>query len=100
MNGLVFSDGDDAVIGGTVVSGPQVRRPPRVRRSQIISDQQGLGWMAYEGPAFIASGMERAPIIQAPLIGEHTREISRQLLGQSEEEIERMISAGVLEVTE
>lgn len=62
-------------------------------------EQQGLGWMAFEGPAFRASGSARVPITQAPLIGEHTREIAADLLGLSDSEIDGLISDGVLEVT-
>jgi crotonobetainyl-CoA:carnitine CoA-transferase CaiB-like acyl-CoA transferase len=63
-------------------------------------DQQGVGWMAFEGPAFRMSGASRTAIFQAPLIGEHTREIVSELLGLSEAEIEGLISKGILEVTE
>ncbi len=63
-------------------------------------DQQGLGWMAFEGPAFMMSHAARLPIFQAPLIGEHTREIASELLGLGKEEIEDLISGGILEVTD
>ncbi len=63
-------------------------------------DQQGLGWMAFEGPAFRASGMRDVHLEQAPLVGEHTREIAGELLGLDAEEIEAKIAAGILEVTE
>ena len=63
-------------------------------------EQQGLGWMAFEGPAFRASGMKDVRITQAPLVGEHTREIAREMLGLSPAEIEDRITAGTLEVTE
>jgi crotonobetainyl-CoA:carnitine CoA-transferase CaiB-like acyl-CoA transferase len=62
--------------------------------------QQGVGWMAFEGPAFRASGMSDVRIEQAPLVGEHTREIARELLGLDPSEIEAHIAAGILEVTE
>jgi crotonobetainyl-CoA:carnitine CoA-transferase CaiB-like acyl-CoA transferase len=63
-------------------------------------EQQGLGWMAFEGPAFRASGMLDVHVTQAPLVGEHTREIARDLLGLAPAEIEDRIAAGTLEVTE
>lgn len=63
------------------------------------SEQQGLGWMAFEGPAFCASGSARAPLTQAPRLGEHTRIIAADILGLSEEEVEGLISDGVLEIT-
>ncbi|MFP6656221.1 MAG: CoA transferase [Myxococcota bacterium] len=63
-------------------------------------DQQGLGWMAFEGPAFRASGIAKPPMSQAPLLGEHTREIAATLLGLDDTEIERLISDGILEITD
>lgn len=63
-------------------------------------EQQGLGWIAFEGPAFHASGMEDVSIWQAPLIGEHTREIARERLGLDASEVERKIAEGFLEITE
>jgi crotonobetainyl-CoA:carnitine CoA-transferase CaiB-like acyl-CoA transferase len=72
----------------------QVRGYPR------WTDQQGLGWMAMEGPAFHASGMADVFITQAPWIGEHTRAIARDLLGLEAAEIDQKIAAGILEVTE
>src|SRR5262245_14891585 len=61
-------------------------------------DQQDLGWIAFEGPCFRASAMSEVRIFQAPRVGEHTREIARELLGLSEREIEELVAAGTLEV--
>jgi crotonobetainyl-CoA:carnitine CoA-transferase CaiB-like acyl-CoA transferase len=61
-------------------------------------DQQGLGWMAFEGPAFRATGSTRAPSTQAPRLGEHTRVIAADLLGLTDKEIDELISDGVLEI--
>ena len=63
-------------------------------------DQQGLGWMGFEGTAFRASGMQDIYFTQAPLLGEHTREIASDLLGLADDEIEKLIESGVLEVTD
>ncbi|MFP8876184.1 MAG: CoA transferase [Myxococcota bacterium] len=70
----------------------QARGYPRWR------DQQDLGWIAFEGPSFKASGMSDVAIFQAPKLGEHTREICEELLGLSPEEVEKLVAAGVLEV--
>jgi crotonobetainyl-CoA:carnitine CoA-transferase CaiB-like acyl-CoA transferase len=61
-------------------------------------DQQDLGWICMEGPCFRASGMSDVRLFQAPLLGEHTREIARELLDLSDEEIEKLVAAGTLEV--
>jgi crotonobetainyl-CoA:carnitine CoA-transferase CaiB-like acyl-CoA transferase len=63
-------------------------------------DQQGLGWMAFEGPAFHTTGMEDIQFFQAPLIGEHTRAIARDLIGLEDDAVQKYIDEGVLEVTE
>ncbi len=60
-------------------------------------EQQVAGWMAMEGPCFQASGMSDVQLFQAPLVGEHTREIAREILGLSEQEIEAQLAAEVLE---
>jgi len=61
-------------------------------------DQQDVGWMAFEGPCFQASGMSEVVVFQAPKLGEHTREIASSLLGLSPEEIESLIAKGVLQL--
>jgi crotonobetainyl-CoA:carnitine CoA-transferase CaiB-like acyl-CoA transferase len=44
-----------------------------------------------------AEHLARPPLGPAPLRGEHTRQLARDILGLGDEEIERMIAAGVLE---
>ena len=61
-------------------------------------DQQDLGWICMEGPCFRASGMTDVQLFQAPLLGQHTREICRDLLGLADSEIEKLVAAGTLEV--
>jgi len=62
-------------------------------------DQQDAGRMCFEGPAFQADGMSDIDLFQAPRLGEHTRNIARDLLGLDEREVARLVDAGVLEVT-
>jgi len=63
-------------------------------------DQQDLGWICLEGAAFHATGMGSIETRQAPLLGEHTREICRELLGVDEAEIDRLVSEGALETSD
>jgi crotonobetainyl-CoA:carnitine CoA-transferase CaiB-like acyl-CoA transferase len=60
------------------------------------TEQQDLGRIAFEGPCFRGSGMLDADIRQAPRLGEHTREICRDLLGMDDAEIDALDAAGVL----
>jgi crotonobetainyl-CoA:carnitine CoA-transferase CaiB-like acyl-CoA transferase len=55
--------------------------------------------LVLDGPGFYGSRMAVPVIEPAPLVGEHTREICRDLLGMPDDEIEQLISAGALEVT-
>jgi crotonobetainyl-CoA:carnitine CoA-transferase CaiB-like acyl-CoA transferase len=50
-----------------------------------------------EGPPFLGSDLPDVVTDPAPWLGEHTREIAKQLLGLSDAEIEELIEAGVLE---
>lgn len=52
-----------------------------------------------DGPGFQGSRMAPPVITAAPLVGEHTREVCRDLLGMPDDEIERLVQAVVLEVT-
>ena len=61
-------------------------------------DQQDLGWMCFEGPAFRASGMSDVNLFQAPKLGEHSREICRDILHMEDEQIEKLVADGTLEV--
>ena len=61
-------------------------------------EQQELGWIGLEGPAFHASGMSDVVTRQAPLLGEHTRAVCRELLDLGDAEIEELVKAGTLEV--
>lgn len=54
-----------------------------------------IGDMAVAGPPFRIDG-ERPVLRPAPLLGEHTHAIARELLGLDDEEIERLVAEGVL----
>ena len=60
-------------------------------------NQQDIGRFAFEGPAFRATGMADVRVAQAPRLGEHTREIGRDLLGLDDAELDRLIGIGALE---
>jgi crotonobetainyl-CoA:carnitine CoA-transferase CaiB-like acyl-CoA transferase len=52
-----------------------------------------------DGPGFRGSKMAEPVITGAPKVGEHTREIARDLLGYDDETIERLVAEVALEVT-
>ena len=79
--------------GGHLLGDPQLAH----RGYAKVVDQQGVGTMMMEGPAFLGTDIPEPIVTQAPWIGEHTREIARDLLGLSAPEIEQLVADGVLE---
>lgn len=50
-----------------------------------------------EGPAFLGSDLPEPIVAPAPLLGEHTREVAREILGLSDDEIQDLVDQGVIE---
>jgi len=50
-----------------------------------------------EGPPFLASELPEPIVGPAPRLGEHTREVAREILGLSDAEVQNLIDEGVLE---
>jgi crotonobetainyl-CoA:carnitine CoA-transferase CaiB-like acyl-CoA transferase len=50
-----------------------------------------------EGPPFLGSDLPEPIVGPAPLLGQHTREVARELLGLSDDEIQALIDERVLE---
>ena len=68
--------------------------PVLIPQPGLLNDDQ-----LFDGPGFTGSRMGPARIEAAPMIGGHTREICRDLLGMDEGEIERLVTDVALEVT-
>jgi crotonobetainyl-CoA:carnitine CoA-transferase CaiB-like acyl-CoA transferase len=62
-----------------------------------LVDQQQLASVLLDGPGFLGSDLPDVLVSQAPMLGEHTREIAGRLLGLSHDEIQQLIDEGVLE---
>jgi crotonobetainyl-CoA:carnitine CoA-transferase CaiB-like acyl-CoA transferase len=62
-------------------------------------DQPGVGPLVLDGAAFRGARMAGPDIRRAPDLGEHTRQIAREQLGLDDDEIDRLLAAGVLETT-
>lgn len=61
-------------------------------------EQPGLGKLLLEGPAFRGSELPEPIIGPAPALGQHTRAICAELLAMTDEEIDRLLADGFLEV--
>jgi len=59
-------------------------------------DHPTTGKFTYPSPVFRLSGTPVAPSTTSPLLGQHTEEICRELLGMSEEEIQRLLDEDIL----
>jgi crotonobetainyl-CoA:carnitine CoA-transferase CaiB-like acyl-CoA transferase len=62
-----------------------------------VVDQPGVGGVVFEGPSFRGTDLPDPIIGPAPLLGQHTREVARELLGLSDPEIDALVAEGVLE---
>ncbi len=62
-------------------------------------DQPGVGPLVLDGAAFRGTRMLGPDIRPAPDLGEHTRQIARDVLALDDDEIDRLLAAGVLETT-
>ncbi len=67
------------------------------RRFPRTVDQPPLGEIVLEGAAFEASGMPDPLVTPAPALGQHTREICREILGLDDARIDALIAEGALE---
>ncbi len=84
--------------GAAQRSAEALRDPQLVHLNAFVElDHPSVGKRIYPNVPFKVSGMRFPPSRRAPLFGEHTREICRELLHLSEEEIERLKGEGVLE---
>ena len=50
-----------------------------------------------EGPPFLGSDLPQPIVGPAPLLGEHTRQVAREILGLSNDEIQALIDEGIIE---
>jgi crotonobetainyl-CoA:carnitine CoA-transferase CaiB-like acyl-CoA transferase len=87
------------VPAGPVLTGTDQLDDPHFQAWRYARDVEveGLGRMSLEGPCWSASAMADADVRPPPLLGQHTREIARRLLGLSDAEIEKLVAAGALE---
>jgi crotonobetainyl-CoA:carnitine CoA-transferase CaiB-like acyl-CoA transferase len=50
-----------------------------------------------EGPPFLGSDLPEPIVGPAPMLGEHTRDVAREVLGLSDDEIQALVDEGVIE---
>lgn len=59
-------------------------------------DHPVIGQIAIARPPFRFDGPEMPELRRPPLLGEHTAEVARELLGLSEEEVDELVADGVM----
>jgi benzylsuccinate CoA-transferase BbsF subunit len=59
-------------------------------------DHPVIGQIAIARPPFLLDGPERPELRRPPLLGEHTAEVARELLGLSDDEVQRLVADGVM----
>lgn len=71
----------------------------QARGFMVEIEQQEIGKVFMEGPAFVGSDMADINIFQAPMLGEHTLDICQKLLGMNREELDQLVADGILELS-
>jgi 2-methylfumaryl-CoA isomerase len=61
-----------------------------------VVDQPGIGSYLMPGSPVAFGGVERLPVRRAPLLGEHTDDVLREVLGRSDAEIAELHEEGVV----
>ena len=61
------------------------------------TDHPVIGPFTYDGPAYLLSETRAGPNKPAPLLGQHTEQVFRELLGYSEEELAGLVVSGALQ---
>ena len=89
------------IAAGIVQRAPDAIEDPQLKHLGAIVelDHPVAGKRLYPAIPFKMSDTPPLRSTRAPLLGEHTNEICRELLGMPEEEIRRLKGEGVLEVT-
>ncbi|MEZ5165437.1 MAG: CoA transferase [Acidimicrobiales bacterium] len=102
--GLTSAEVTEACLAAGVPAGPMLTGatmstdPHLEARGYLVRlDQPPIGGMIFEGGAFRATAMVGPNIFPAPGLGQHTRDIARDLFGLSADETEGLVAEGVLE---
>lgn len=77
---------------GIVTHDPQLQ----ARGHWVSLQHPEMGKSIYNAPAFRMSGVETGPYSPAPLLGQHTEEVCRDVLGMKPGDIAALVESGVL----
>ena len=61
------------------------------------TDHPVIGPLRYDGAAYLLSETRAGPRNPAPLLGQHTEQVFREVLGYSEEQLAELVAGGALE---
>ncbi|MXY72753.1 MAG: CoA transferase, partial [Dehalococcoidia bacterium] len=61
------------------------------------TDHPVIGPLRYDGAAYLLSETRAGPRNPAPLLGQHTEQVFREVLGYTEEELAELVASGALE---
>jgi benzylsuccinate CoA-transferase BbsF subunit len=98
MMALMHALQDAGVPAGAVQDARDVMRDAQLaqRGHWVTLDHPEMGPSTYNSAPYRFSNAHSAPTLPAPLLGQHTVEICREVLGLEEAEIERLSADGVL----
>lgn len=98
MSKLMQTLQDAGVPAGAVYDARDVVNDPQLehRRHWVVLNHLEVGPSTYNAPPYRFSNAHSEPSLPAPLLGQHTAEICRDLLGMDDAEIAELTAEGVL----
>ena len=86
------------VPAGAVQRSSDLLRDPQLahRRYHRTYDHADMGRIPYSGHQFRIAGYESGARSPAPLLGEHSFQVLKEILGRSDEEISELAVAGII----
>ena len=88
--------GEAGVPAGAIYDTADLAADPDLKRRMFATvNHPQRGTFAMPGWPVKMSG-SKVPIVPAPLLGQHTKEVYRELLGLSPEDLQRLSSEGVI----
>ncbi len=76
-----------------------VQQDPQLRARGHFweTDHPVIGPLTYDGPAYLLSETRAGSRNPAPLLGQHTEQVFREVLGYSEDELAELVASGALQ---
>ena len=90
---------EHSVPAGVVQRSSDLQKDPQLAHRKFFRqlDHPDMGEIPYGGHQFRIAGYDSGPRFPAPMLGQHTDQVLREILGMTDDEITEAVIAGALE---